>query len=151
MSATHLNRVTIIGNLGRDPESRTFNGGNGGVVNMTVATTQKWKKGEEWQERTEWHRVVVFADYIRGYVMQYAVKGDLVMVEGELRTRKWQDQSGNDRYSTEIVVEKRSGSVRVFDKKGNERSGTGDTTGGGLSDSAGNDSYNDDLDDEIPF
>jgi single-strand DNA-binding protein len=101
-----MNRVTLVGNVGKDPESRTF--GNGGkVVNFTLATSETWKdktSGER-KEKTEWHTIAVFQEGLAGVVEQYVCKGSKLLVEGKLQTRKWQDQSGSDRYSTEIVLQ----------------------------------------------
>lgn len=103
--AGSLNRATILGNLGKDPEIRTFQDG-GRIANFSVATSERWKdrnSGEE-RERCEWHNVVIKADGLVGVVEQYLRKGDRVLVEGQIQTRKWQDHDGQDRYSTEIVV-----------------------------------------------
>lgn len=100
----HLNRATLIGNLGADPEIRTFDNGDK-VANFSLATSDRWKDrntGEQ-RERTEWHRVIVFGKLVE-VVEQYVRKGDKLLVEGNIRTRKWQDQSGQDRYTTEIVL-----------------------------------------------
>lgn len=99
-----MNRVTLLGNLGADPEVRTLDSGDK-VANFRLATNEKWKDREtgEKKERVEWHSVAVFGP-IAGVVEQYVKKGDKVLVEGQLRTRKWQDQSGQDRYTTEVVV-----------------------------------------------
>jgi single-strand DNA-binding protein len=102
--AGSLNKATIIGNLGKDPEIRST--GNSRVANFTVATTESWKdknSGEK-RERTEWHKVSVFGDGLVGVVEKYLRKGSKVYIEGQLQTRKWKDQNGNDRYTTEIVV-----------------------------------------------
>ena len=112
-----VNRVEIIGHLGRDPEVRSFQNG-GKVVNLRIATSETWrdKASGERKERTEWHSVAVFQEHAARYVEQYMRKGSLVRIEGQLETRKWQDQSGQDRYSTEIVVRPYSGSVMGLDK-----------------------------------
>lgn len=122
----HLNRATLIGNLGGDPEIRTFDSGDK-VANFSLATSDRWKDrntGEQ-KERTEWHRVAVFGKLV-DVIEQYVRKGDKVLVEGAIRTRKWQDQSGQDRYSTEIVL-------TGFDSKlimlGSPGSGNGKTDG----------------------
>lgn len=126
-----LNKVQIIGNLGRDPEARSFSNG-GEVVNITVATSQKWKDKNtgEMQERTEWHRVAIFAEHACRYAKQYLTKGSKVYVEGQLETRKWQDQSGQDKYSTEIVVRPFSGQVTGLDRPNNDQNGQGGGNGG---------------------
>jgi single-strand DNA-binding protein len=112
-----LNRAEIIGHLGQDPEARSFQNG-GKVVNLRIATSETWKDKStgERKERTEWHTVSIFAEHPARYAEQYLRKGSLVRVEGKLETRKWQDQSGNDRYSTEIVVRPYSGVVMGLDK-----------------------------------
>ena len=143
-----VNKVTILGNLGADPEVKTFQDG-GKVCNLSVATSEKWtdKQSGEKRERTEWHRVTIRSDGIIGVAEKYLRKGSKVYLEGQLETRKWQDQSGNDRYSTEVVLRPyRSQLVLLGDGGGpkNENAGT---------------SYNDqadtrdqrDIDDEIPF
>jgi single-strand DNA-binding protein len=116
MSAS-LNRVQLIGNLGNDPEVRTMQNG-GQVVTLSIATSESWKddtSGER-RERTEWHRVVVFNGLAK-IAEQYLHKGSKVFVEGQLRTRKWQDQSGADRYSTEIHLSTFHGTLILLDKK----------------------------------
>jgi single-strand DNA-binding protein len=147
--AGSVNKVILIGNLGRDPEIRSMQNG-GKVCNLTVATSERWRdrgSGEQ-QERTEWHRVVIFDDRLVDVAERYLKKGAKVYLEGELQTRKWQDQSGQDRYSTEVVLRKFRGQLTMLDSKG---------SGGG-----GGESYSPemapsgpprggDLDDEIPF
>lgn len=100
-----LNQAQIIGRLGRDPETKTFSNG-GSLCNMTVATSKKWKDRNtgEAREATEWHNVTVTGEHSIRFAEQYLAKGDQVFIQGELRTRKWQDQSGQDRYTTEVVV-----------------------------------------------
>jgi single-strand DNA-binding protein len=114
---TSLNRVEIIGHLGQDPEVRAFQNG-GKVVNLRIATSESWKDKStgERKERTEWHSIAIFAEHAARFAEQYLRKGSLVRIEGKLETRKWQDQSGNDRYSTEIVVRPYGGSVMGLDK-----------------------------------
>jgi len=101
-----VNKVIIVGNLGKDPECRTFQNG-GKVCNLTIATSEKWKTKDtgEQREKTEWHRVAIFQEGLVRVAEQYLKKGSSVYIEGKLQTRKWQDQSGNDRYSTEISVQ----------------------------------------------
>jgi len=104
--AGSVNKVIILGNLGADPEIRTF--GNGGkVANLRIATTERWrdKNTGENREKTEWHSVAIFSEGLVRVVEQYLKKGSSVYIEGKLQTRKWQDQSGNDRYSTEVVLQ----------------------------------------------
>ena len=145
-----LNKVQIIGHLGQDPEIRTFQNG-GKVTNLSVATSQRWKDrntGEK-RERSEWRRVAIFAEHAAGYAERYLRKGSKVYIEGQLETRKWQDQSGQDRYTTEVVVRPYSGSVIGLDRatdaqQGGNRSQGGDGYQGGQAPPS-------DLDDEIPF
>lgn len=114
--AGSLNRVMLIGSLGRDPEVRSTNSGTK-IVNLSVATSETWKdrtSGER-RESTEWHRVVIFAEGIADIAERYLRKGSKVYLEGALQTRKWQDQSGQDRYSTEIVIKPYSGKLVMLD------------------------------------
>jgi single-strand DNA-binding protein len=112
-----LNKVTLIGNLGADPEARSLNNG-GEVVNMRVATTETWGKGDDRKERTEWHNVVIFNEALGRVAKSYLKKGSKVYLEGQLQTRKWADQSGNDRYTTEVVLQKFHGELILLDAKG---------------------------------
>ena len=133
--AGSLNKVMIIGNLGADPEVRTFQNG-GKVCNLRIATSENWKDrttGER-RERTEWHTVAVFSEGLVRVCEQYLRKGSKVYVEGQLQTRKWQDQSGNDRYSTEIVLQGFGGTLTMLDgRSGGDGcgSGGGSQQGGG--------------------
>jgi len=113
-----LNRATLIGNLGHDPEVRTTQNG-GRVVTLSLATSESWKDDTtgERRERTEWHRIVIFSEALGKIAEQYLVKGAKVFVEGAIRTRKWQDQSGADRYSTEIHLTPYNGTLTFLDKK----------------------------------
>ncbi|MEM6622973.1 MAG: single-stranded DNA-binding protein [Pseudomonadota bacterium] len=113
-----VNKVTILGNLGQDPEIRSFQN-SGRVANLSVATSEKWKDKNtgERKERTEWHRVAVMADHLVGVCERYLRKGSKVYLEGQLETRKWQDQSGQDRYSTEIVLRPYKGEIVMLDKQ----------------------------------
>lgn len=112
-----LNKVQIIGNLGADPESRSLNNG-GEVVNLRIATSETWKdKDGQRQERTEWHQVVIFNEHLTKVAKSYLRKGSKVYLEGALQTRKWTDQAGNDRYSTEIVLQKFRGELVLLDAK----------------------------------
>lgn len=134
--AGSVNKVIILGNLGADPEIRTF--GNGGkVANLRIATSERWrdKNTGENREKTEWHTVAIFSEGLVRVVEQYLKKGSSVYIEGKLQTRKWQDQSGNDRYSTEIVLQ-------GFDSKlvmlgGNQGGGGGYGSQGGGGDFGG--------------
>jgi single-strand DNA-binding protein len=160
--AGSVNRVTILGNLGRDPEVRSFNNG-GQVCNLNVATSETWKDkttGEK-RERTEWHRISILSDALVGIAEQYLRKGSRVYIEGQLETRKWQDQSGQDRYTTQIVLRPFKSDLTLLDGRsggnggGNDREGYDGGQSGGTGPSAGYGGGGrpggDDLSDEIPF
>lgn len=138
-----LNRATIIGNCGRDPEIRTFQDGTR-VANLSIATTNSWKdkNSGEAKERTEWHRVVVFVGTLVELCEKYVRKGDPLFIEGAIETRKWTDQSGNDRYSTEIVVRQVGGRMILLGgkKDADDRSAPAQQSSPAF-----------DLDDDIPF
>ena len=129
-----VNKVILVGNLGADPVDRSLNNG-GEVVNMRVATSEQWKdKDGNRQERTEWHNVVIFNEQLAKVAEQYLKKGAKVYVEGQLQTRKWQDQTGNDRYTTEIVLQKFRGELQMLDARGQGEGGqVGSYAGGGSS------------------
>ena len=168
--AGSLNKVMLIGNLGADPEIRSFQNG-GKVANLRIATSETWKDRStgERQERTEWHTVAIFSEGLINVVENYLKKGSKVYVEGQLQTRKWQDQQGNDRYSTEVVLRGYNGPLTMRDGAGgggggNRSSGGGyggGQSGGGFGggnqgggsgvQGAGGGSNYDDLDDDIPF
>lgn len=146
---SYLNRVLIVGNLGRAPEVRSFQNG-GKVANLRVATTETWKDrttGEK-REATEWHSVAVTQEHSVRFLEQYAKKGSKILVEGKLRTRKWQDQSGQDRYSTEILVAGYDGTVRLL---GGSSGGGQDYGSGGGPTGGQQNPPSTDIDDEIPF
>ena len=128
--AGSMNKVTLIGNLGADPEIRTFNNG-GKVCDLRIATSEKWrdKNTGENREKTEWHRVSIFGEGLIRVCEQYLRKGSSVYIEGKLQTRKWQDQSGNDRYSTDIVLQGFDGKMIMLDSR-NSGGGGGDFGGG---------------------
>jgi len=152
--AGSVNKVIIVGNLGRDPEVRTFQNG-GKVCNLAVATSERWRdrnSGEQ-RERTEWHRVAIFAEPLVRIAEQYLRKGSKVYLEGQLETRKWQDQSGQDRYTTEVVLRPYRGELTLLDSRGGGEGGGGyapDDRGAPATAGAGGGPA-DDLDDEIPF
>ncbi|NBZ87877.1 single-stranded DNA-binding protein [Stagnihabitans tardus] len=125
--AGSVNKVILVGNLGRDPEVRTFSNG-GKVVNLRIATTETWRDRQsgERKEKTEWHSVAIFNENLAKVAEQYLRKGSSVYVEGQLETRKWQDQNGQDRYTTEIVVKQFRGELTLL-------GGRGDGGGGGAS------------------
>jgi len=148
-----VNKVIIIGNLGRDPEVRSLPNG-GKVVNLSLATSETWKDKQsgERKERTEWHSVAIFNEALGKTAEQYLRKGSTVYIEGQLETRKWQDQSGADRYTTEIVLRQFNGSLTLLGGKG-DSSGGGDDRGSQGNSSGGQDSGGGrrDMDDEIDF
>ena len=127
-----VNKVILVGNLGADPEARSLNNG-GEVVNMRVATSEQWKDRDgNRQERTEWHNVVIFNENLGRVAKNYLRKGSKVYLEGQIQTRKWQDQSGNDRYTTEVVLQRFRGELVLLDSRGEGggRSDYGDDTDG---------------------
>src|SRR5687768_9096581 len=160
-----VNKVILVGNLGDDPEARSLNNG-GEVVNLRVATSESWKDRDgNRQERTEWHRVVIFNENLGRVAKSYLRKGSKVYLEGQIQTRKWQDQSGADRYSTEIVLQRFRGELVLLDSRG-EGSGARGAGGGDFADDfAGGGSgggtrtqsrpqpaaFDTDLDDDVPF
>ncbi len=177
--AGSLNKVMLIGNLGADPEIRSFQNG-GKVANLRIATSETWKDKNtgERQERTEWHTVAIFSEGLVGVVERYLKKGAKVYIEGQLQTRKWQDQQGQDKYSTEVVIRGLNGSLTMLDGAGGgggggggggqrssgyggggSGSGQGGGSGGGWNQgggdtgggSGGGSGGYDDLDDDIPF
>lgn len=138
--AGSLNKVQLLGNLGQDPEIRSFPNG-GRVANLSIATSETWKDkntGEK-KERTEWHRVAVFVDGLIGIVEQYLRKGSKVYLEGQLETRKWQDQSGQDRYTTEIVLRPYAGQLILLPNAqgGGQAAGQAAGQGGGQQNGGG--------------
>ncbi len=165
-----VNKVILVGNLGADPESRSFSNG-GEVVNLRVATSETWKDRDgNRQEKTEWHTVAIFNENLGRVAKSYLKKGSKVYLEGQLQTRKWQDQSGNDRYSTEIVLQKFRGELVLLDAR--EGGGGGNFGGGGAEYGSGGGSsfggggggggskpqsrpqpaaFDTDLDDDVPF
>lgn len=175
--AGSLNKVMLIGNLGADPEIRSFQNG-GKVCNLRIATSETWKDRDgQRQERTEWHTVAIFSEGLVNVCERYLKKGSKVFVEGQLQTRKWQDQNGQDRYSTEVVLRGFNGTLTMLDGPGGGSGGGGGQRGGGNWDqgggygggeggsgggaswnqgggsggSSGGSNFGDDLDDDIPF
>ena len=130
-----VNKVILVGNVGKDPEVRRMTSGDA-VVNLSVATSESWKKDGERKEKTEWHRVVSFNEHLNKVIEAYVKKGSKVYLEGSLQTRKWADKDGAEKYSTEIVLQKFNGVLVLLD-------GKKDGTPAGAS--------NDDMDQEIPF
>ncbi len=164
-----VNKVILVGNLGKDPEVQSFSNG-GQAVKFTLATSEQWrdKASGERKERTEWHNVVIFNEALGNIAKQYLKKGSQCYLEGSLQTRKWQDQTGNDRYTTEIVLQRFRGELTLLGGRG-EGGGSGGGGGGGYSDDyaggggyggggnaparggAAKPSFADDLDDDVPF
>ena len=172
--AGSVNKVILIGNLGADPEIKSFQNG-GKIANLRIATSENWKDRQtgERKERTEWHTVVINSEGLVGVVERYLKKGSKIYIEGQLRTRKWQDQNGTDRYSTEVSVGGLQGVLTMLDgapgagaggggqrsggggwsgddgaQRGGSASGPGGGSGGGSKPAGG---FADDLDDDIPF
>ena len=157
--AGSVNKVILVGNLGRDPEVRHTQDGSP-IVHLNVATSETWKDRQsgERRERTEWHRVVIFNEHLGRVAQDYLKKGAKVYLEGQLQTRKWTDQSGQEKYTTEIVMQRFRGELQMLDKRGEgggggdygsppeERGGGGGDNGGGPPPRGGGD-----MDDEIPF
>ena len=176
--AGSVNKVILVGNLGADPEVRSFQNG-GKVCNLRIATSESWKDRNtgERQERTEWHSVAIFSEGLAGVAERFLRKGSKVYLEGQLRTRKWQDQSGNDRYSTEVVLQGPGAVMTMLDGPqggaggaggqrgggnwGNDRGGSasggggwdqgGGSSSGGASGGGKPGGFGDDFDDDIPF
>ena len=138
--AGSVNKVIIVGNLGRDPEVRNFPNG-GKVVNLRIATSESWrdKTSGERKERTEWHSVAIFNEALGKVAEQYLKKGSTVYIEGQLETRKWQDQSGADRYTTEVVLRQFRGEMTLLGGRDGGSGGGGG--GGGYDDRGGQDDY----------
>src|SRR5688572_13342851 len=170
--AGSVNKVILVGNLGKDPEVRRMGSGEP-VVNLSVATSESWKDkatGER-KEKTEWHRVVIFNENLARVAEQYLRKGSKVYVEGQLQTRKWTDQSGQEKYTTEVVLQRFRGELTILDGRGGGGGEMSDDTGGGrgefgrsspmekrpamagagASSGGGASRYAGDLDDDIPF
>ena len=158
-----VNKVILVGNLGADPEARSLNNG-GEVVNMRVATSEQWKDRDgNRQERTEWHNVVIFNENLGRVAKSYLKKGSKVYLEGQIQTRKWTDQSGNDRYTTEVVLQRFRGELVLLDSRDggggrgafNEDFAADDFGGGGSSSRPQQRpqpaAFDTDLDDDVPF
>lgn len=153
--AGSVNKVILIGNLGRDPEVRTMQDGNP-VVNLSIATSESWrdKTSGERREKTEWHRVVIFNDRLADVAQKYLRKGSKVYLEGQLQTRKWTDQSGVEKYSTEVVLQRYRGELTMLDGRGDSGGGayeSGGDFGAPSSAPAPAGGGGADIDDEIPF
>ena len=152
--AGSVNKVILIGNLGRDPEIRSFNNG-GKVCNLRIATSETWKDKQsgERKERTEWHSVSILNPALVDIAERFLSKGSTVYIEGQLETRKWQDQSGADKYSTEIVLRPYNGTLTLLGGKRDGGGGSPDTAGNGTDryDDGGGGKAKPDDDQEIPF
>ena len=168
--AGSVNKVILVGNLGRDPETRRLGSGDP-VVNLRVATSESWKDKStgERKEKTEWHSVVIFNENLGRVAEQYLRKGSKVYIEGQLQTRKWQDNNGQDKYSTEVVLQRFRGELVLLDARGGGGGGGGgfgddygDSFGGGSSGGFGGGggsrpqsrpapAFDSDLDDDVPF
>jgi len=162
--AGSLNKVMLIGNLGNDPDVRSMQNG-GRVCNLSIATSESWKDKNtgERREKTEWHRVVIFNDGLVGVCENYLKKGSKVFIEGTLETRKWQDQNGNDKYTTEVVLKNYSGTMTMLDGRNDNQGGGGggyqqnrnnspqQNNGGGQQAQQNSAPIHDDFEDDIPF
>ena len=152
--AGSVNKVILVGNLGRDPEVRHTNDGNP-IVNLSVATSEQWRdrNSGERRERTEWHRIVIFNERLGEFAQKYLHKGRKVYLEGQLQTRKWTGQDGQERYTTEVVLNRFRGELTMLDSRGDGGGGydaPGSAPGGEI-DRGGPTPGAGDLDDEIPF
>lgn len=163
--AGSVNKVILVGNLGQDPEIRSFQNG-GKVANLRIATSESWKdrNSGERRERTEWHTVAIYAEPLVRVAEQFLKKGAKVYIEGQLETRKWQDQQGNDRYSTEVTLRPFRSELQMLDSRGGGQRegggqrdygdggyGGGNDFGGGQAPSGGGQAARPDFDDDIPF
>jgi single-strand DNA-binding protein len=157
-----VNKVILVGNLGADPEIRRTQDGRP-IANLRVATTETWRDRNtgERRERTEWHRVVIFNEGLCKIAEQYLRKGSKIYIEGQLQTRKWQDQSGQDRYSTEVVLQGFNSALTMLDSRGGGGGGDFESSGGGgggdfgssgpMGGGGGGGRGSSDMDDDIPF
>jgi len=163
--AGSINKVILVGNLGADPEIRSLNSGDK-VCNLSIATSESWKDKQsgERREKTEWHRIVIFNDNLVRVCENYLKKGSKVYIEGALQTRKWQDRDGNDKYTTEIVLQRYRGELAMLDSRGGggggqgggynqDQGGYGGNQGGGSRSASTQEgpAQDFDLDDDIPF
>ena len=149
--AGSVNKVILIGNLGRDPD--VLRGNSQKIAHLSIATSENWrdKNTGERKSRTEWHRVVIFNENIIEFAEQYLKKGSKVYIEGQLQTRKWQDQSGNDRYTTEVVVKNFGGVLQILDPISNSESSTGTSDVGDRYAAIKGGGFGSSLDDDVPF
>ncbi len=154
-----VNKVILIGNVGGDPDVRSMSNG-GKVVSFSVATNETWtdKNSGERKDKTEWHKVVIWNEHIQKVAEKYIRKGSMVYIEGALQTRKWKDQSGNDKYTTEVVLQKFRGELTMLSstRRDEDDGGDGYSSGGypedqGRGRASQKDDFSSNLDDEIPF
>lgn len=163
--AGSVNKVILIGNLGKDPEARSMSNG-GEVVSFSVATSERWNDRDgNRQEKTEWHNIVIFNENLGKVAKQYLRKGSSVYLEGQLQTRKWTDQNGNDKYTTEVVLQRFRGELVMLGGREGGGGGAGGGSGGGWGEDrgaspfggggskapAGGGAFDNDLDDDVPF
>ena len=156
--AGSVNKVILVGNLGDAPEIRELNSGTR-VANMSIATSESWRDKNTGERRqiTEWHRVVIFNEKLAEFAEQYLKKGSKVYIEGQLQTRKWQDQSGNDRYTTEVVLKNFGGQLQMLDSRPDDGGSNATTNnqnsaiGSQYAAQKGRASYQQPLDDDVPF
>ncbi len=161
--AGSVNKVILVGNLGRDPEVKSMQDGRS-MVNMSIATSENWRDRQsgERKERTEWHRVVIFNEKLAEVAQKFVRKGSKIYIEGQLSTRKWTDQSGQERYTTEVVIPRFGGALTMLDGRGGGEGGAGGPAGGMDDDTGGNAPASGggrpaarggkaELDDDIPF
>ena len=154
--AGSVNKVILVGNLGRDPEIRSMPSG-GSIANLSIATSESWRDRNtgERREKTEWHRVVIFSEGLVKIAEQYLRKGSTVYIEGQLETRKWQDQSGNDKYSTEVVLRNFNSTLTMLGGRDSQGGGGGRSDDGGYGAprqmEGPKQDFSQDMDDEIPF
>ena len=152
--AGSVNKVILVGNLGRDPETRQTQDGRP-IVNMSVATSENWRDRQtgERRERTEWHRVVIFNERLAEFAQNYLQKGRKVYVEGQLQTRKWTDQSGQEKYTTEVVLQRFRGELTLLDSRADAGGGRdyGGEPAGAPAAARDSGPSSTDLDDDIPF
>ncbi len=150
--AGSVNKVILIGNLGADPDVRNTKDGRP-IVNLSIATSESWrdKSSGERREKTEWHRVVIFSEGLCRIAEQYLKKGSKVYVEGNLQTRKWQDENGNDKYSTEVVLQNFGGTLTMLDTRGGGSDNFQPAMSGGGQDYVAAPASGGGMDDDIPF
>jgi len=152
--AGSVNKVILLGNIGKDPDIKSTQNGSK-LASFSIATSKRWKdkQTQEYKDKTEWHKVVVFGEGLVDIIDKYVKKGSKVYIEGELQTRKWQDQSGNDRYTTEVILQGFNSTLTLLDNKGNSSS-LSEKTGENIIENEASSSQNEkdsSIDDDIPF